>query len=160
MLDELPAAGTALGATEIKILNAISDSKDAVPFDIFRSALRNDDLPVLNYWEIGQALDQLAFGITAAVEGLDEGAFTTALHDDPPRFARYKRSKLSLSELGQALVDNREDFSRYNSIHRWWGGTKLTNDNLWRWDAAKNTLISPRPPPKLPPPPPGILPPP
>ncbi len=29
-----------------------------------------------------------------------------------------------------------EDFSRHNPIDRWWGGTHLTNDNLWRWSPA------------------------
>jgi len=26
-------------------------------------------------------------------------------------------------------------------IHRWWGGTALTNDRLWRWDASSAALI-------------------
>jgi len=35
------------------------------------------------------------------------------------------------------------DFSRHNPIHRWWGGTQLTNDNLWRWDTKSRKLIVP-----------------
>jgi hypothetical protein len=143
LLEELPAAGTALGSTEMRLLNAVSDH-DAVPPNVFRSYRRGDNLPVLNYWEIGLTLDQLAFCSTPAVEGLDEGPFTMALHDDRCRMERYRQSKLSLSELGRALVENRDDFSQHNSIRRWWGGTKLTNDHLWRWDAAENALISPR----------------
>jgi hypothetical protein len=26
------------------------------------------------------------------------------------------------------------DFNRHNPIDRWWGGTYLTNDRLWRYD--------------------------
>jgi hypothetical protein len=26
---------------------------------------------------------------------------------------------------------------------RWWGGTKLTNSHLWRWDLDNKTLIAP-----------------
>jgi hypothetical protein len=33
-----------------------------------------------------------------------------------------------------------EDFSRRNPIHRWWDGTELTSDHLWRWDPV---LIAP-----------------
>jgi hypothetical protein len=65
------------------------------------------------------------------------------MHDDRDRHARYKQSKLSLTELGQAVLAGRDDFSRHNPISRWWGGTKLTNDNLWRWDPAKQALIAP-----------------
>ena len=36
-----------------------------------------------------------------------------------------------------------DDFSRHNPIHRWWGGTELTNDRLWRWDAVKQILAEP-----------------
>jgi hypothetical protein len=47
---------------------------------------------------------------------------------------------LSLTEFGKAIVAHKEDFSRHNPIHRWWGGTELTNDRLWRWDPV---LIAP-----------------
>ena len=37
-------------------------------------------------------------------------------------------SRLSLTALGKAILAGTEDFSRHNPIHRWWGGTQLTND--------------------------------
>jgi len=43
---------------------------------------------------------------------------------------------LSLTEFGKAVVAHKEDFSRHNPIDRWWGGTRLTNDPLWRWNTA------------------------
>ena len=46
----------------------------------------------------------------------------------------YLRSRLALTEFGKAIVAYKEDFSRHNPIDRWWGGTHLTNDNLWRWN--------------------------
>ena len=48
----------------------------------------------------------------------------------------YRRSRLSLTEFGEAVLAHKEDFSRHNPIDRWWGGTHLTNDNLWRWAPA------------------------
>jgi hypothetical protein len=39
-----------------------------------------------------------------------------------------------VTEFGKAILAHREDFSRHNLIHRWWGGTELTSDRLWRWD--------------------------
>jgi hypothetical protein len=84
----------------------------------------------------------LAQGPAPAVSGLEEGPFTEEMHD-AHRFARYKQSKLSLTVLGEAVLARTEDFSRHNPIHRWWGGTKLTNDNLWRWDAESRGLMAP-----------------
>jgi hypothetical protein len=72
-----------------------------------------------------------------------KGRSRTRLHCDPKRLARYKRSKLNLTALGKAILDRIEDFSRHNPIHRWWGGTELTNDRLWRWDPANRALIAP-----------------
>jgi len=43
---------------------------------------------------------------------------------------------LSLTEFGEAIVAHKEDFSLHNPIDRWWGGTRLTNDRLWRWNPS------------------------
>jgi hypothetical protein len=43
---------------------------------------------------------------------------------------------LSVTEFGKAVLAHTEDFSRHNPIDRWWGGTHITNDNLWRWNPA------------------------
>lgn len=45
--------------------------------------------------------------------------------------------------VGEAVQARTEDFSRHNPIQRWWGGTELTNDRLWRWDPANRALIAP-----------------
>jgi hypothetical protein len=44
--------------------------------------------------------------------------------------------------LAEAIIAGHDDFSRHNPIHRWWGGTELTNDRLWRWDPAARALIA------------------
>ena len=44
------------------------------------------------------------------------------------------KSKLALTPLGYAILGQTDDFARHNPINRWWGGTKLTNRRLWRWD--------------------------
>jgi len=51
------------------------------------------------------------------------------------------RSRLSLTEFGRDVVAHEADFSRHNPIDRWWGGTHLTNDRLWRYDPV---LTAPR----------------
>jgi hypothetical protein len=81
--------------------------------------------------------------IVSKLNLVDEGPFTSAMHDDRDRHARYKQTRLSLTELGQAVLAGRDDFSQHNPIRRWWGGTESTNDRLWRWDPVKQALIAP-----------------
>jgi hypothetical protein len=98
---------------------------------------------VFDYWEVGALLEGLARCPAPAVAGLEEGPFTEEMHKDPSRLERYKRSALKLTPLGEAILAGTEDFSRHNPVHRWWGGTELTNGRLWRWDPASHTLIAP-----------------
>ena len=68
------------------------------------------------------------------MSGLDDKLRTIDRESYEGRLEAYHRSRLSLTEFGKAIVAHKEDFSRHNPIDRWWGGTHLTNDNLWRWD--------------------------
>ena len=89
---------------------------------------------VFNEWEYGYLLDELAHGPRPAVAGLDEELRTLDRDNLRDRHTAYLRSVLSLTGFGKAVLAHQEDFSRHNPIDRWWGGTHLTNDRLWRWD--------------------------
>jgi len=142
LLEELPMRATGLGATEMRMLELIS-AGDAHPFDVFPGYRKRNERRVFGYWEVGCLLDGLAHCPAPVVSGLDEGPFTLQMHDDGNRRERYKRSELKLTALGKAILAQTEDFSQHNPIHRWWGITELTNDRLWRWDAANRALIAP-----------------
>jgi hypothetical protein len=142
LLEELPMNATGLGATEMRMLELIT-AGNAGPFDVFPGDNKRNKRRVFGYWEVGSLLDGLAHCPEPAVAGLDEGPFTLEMHEDRNRHARYQRSKLELTALGKAILARAEDFSRHNPICRWWGGTELTNDRLWRWDPARRDLIAP-----------------
>jgi hypothetical protein len=142
LLEELPARGSGLGATEVRMLELIS-AGDARPFDVFPGHEKPNERRVFGYWEVGCLLDGLALCPAPAVAGLDDGPFTLEMHNDAARHQRYKQSRLSLTQLGEAILAGTDDFSRHNPIHRWWGGTELTNAHLWRWDPANRVLIAP-----------------
>jgi hypothetical protein len=142
LLEELPMVATGLGATETRMLELIS-AGELGPFDVFPGDTRRNKRRAFGYWESGILLDGLAHCLEPAVAGLDEGPFTLAMHEDRERLERYRRSRLKLTALGRAVLAGTEDFSRHNPIHRWWGGTELTNDRLWRWDPANGALIAP-----------------
>ena len=142
LLEELPTNATGLGATEMRMLELIS-AGNAGPFDVFPGHRKRNQRRVFGYWEVGCLLDGLAHCPEPAVSGLEEGPFTLQMHDDRNRHERYQRSELKLTPLGEAILARTEDFGRHNPIHRWWGGTELTNDRLWRWDPANRALIAP-----------------
>jgi hypothetical protein len=142
LLEELPASTTGLMKTQARILELIASGADA-PRLVFSDATMIGRNSVFRYWQLGQLLDELAHCGRPAVLGLAEGPFTLDLHDDAIRYEGYKRSSLSLSDFGHALLAAGEDFARHNRIDRWWGGTRLSNERLWRWDSDAMTLVGP-----------------
>jgi hypothetical protein len=135
MLEELPGSTTGLGASELRILELIAAGY-AYPFEVFPHYRQRFQRRVFGYWEAGALLEGLALAPRPAVSGLADWPFTLEMHNEATRYARYKESQMSLTEFGKAVLAHEEDFSRYNAIDRWWGGTRLTNDRLWRWDPA------------------------
>jgi hypothetical protein len=103
LLEELPGLATGLGATEMRMLELISEG-NASPYDVFPGHEKRNERRVLSYWEVGALLDGLAHCPSPAVSGLDEGPFTLEMHDDRDRHSRYKESRLSLTELGRAVL--------------------------------------------------------
>jgi len=126
----------------MRILELIATG-DAQPFDVFPGHQKRNERRVFCYWEVGTLLDGLARCPAPAISGLEEGPFSLEMHDDAIRHARYKQSRLSLTELGRAVLAGEEDFLCHNPIHRWWGGTLLTNERQWRWDCEGRSLVAP-----------------
>lgn len=138
LLAELPCSTTGLGATEMRLLELIARGYSLTNGLFYLQSLRQTR--VFGEFEIGSLLEGLAHGPRPAVVGLDDELRTLKKENFGGRNMAYKRSRLSLTEFGKAIVAYKEDFSRHNPIDRWWGGTHLTNDRLWRWDPV---LIAP-----------------
>jgi hypothetical protein len=134
LIEELPSSATGLGATEMRLLELIARGYELTNALFYLRGLRRRR--VFNDMEIGSLLDGLAHGPQPAVAGLDDALRTLDATNHRDRLKAYQRSCLSLTEFGKAIVAHTEDFSRHNPIDRWWGGTRLTNDRLWRWNPA------------------------
>ena len=132
LLDELPSSATGLGATEMRLLELIARGYAGTNGLFHLSELRQRR--VFNAREIGLLLEGLAHGPRPAVAGLDDELRILDKENCRDRDAAYKRSRLTLTEFGKSVLAREEDFSRHNPIDRWWGGTRLTSDCLWRWD--------------------------
>jgi hypothetical protein len=142
LLEELPSRTTGLGATEMQMLARLAAGYTR-PYDLIPRHDRPNDRVTYGLWEAGALLDGLARCAHPAVSGLTEGPFDRELHVSEERLARYENSTLSLTDLGKAILAGEDDFSDHNPIHRWWGGTELTNDRLWRWDPTNRRLVAP-----------------
>ena len=130
LLAELPSPLTGLGATEMRFLEMLDWFANTNPLFHLRS-LRGTY--VWGEVEPGYLLEGLALGPKPAVAGLGEELRAIDLGNLGARHKVYLRSRSSLTEFGKAVLAHQEDFSRHNPIDRWWGGTHLTNDRLWRY---------------------------
>ena len=140
LLAELPSPATGLGASEVRLLEQIARGHNRTD-ELFRPGTL--ETRVFDPWELGVLLEGLAFGPAPAIAGLDRKLATFDPDNARGRNAAFRRSRLSLTEFGRAVLEGREDFRRHNPIRRWWGGTLLTNERLWRWDARGRLLIAP-----------------
>lgn len=111
MLEELPDVSTGLGASEMAMLGSIEDG--CTDPQVARMAARHH--VVFDEAEAGELLDDLAQCLAPLIFGLGEAPFEK---DEVARYHRYKKSQVALTELGRAVVDGEDDFSRHNLIHR------------------------------------------
>lgn len=131
LLQELPSPLTGLGATELRFLELIARGFTHTNALFHLRSLRGTR--VFGEFESEWLLQGLTHGPRPAVAGLDDELRTIDRGDLRERHAAYLRSRLCLTEFGKAVLAHEEDFSRHNPIDRWWGGTHLTNDRLWRY---------------------------
>lgn len=142
VLQELPETRSGLSSTQRKVLTLIANGA-ATPLAIYSDASMNFGNSMYSYWRHGEILDELARCNVPAIAGLPNEVFSMELHDDAERLRRYQRSTISLTDFGVALLAGEADFAALNSVDRWWGGTRLTNENLWRWDEGSGALLAP-----------------
>jgi hypothetical protein len=137
LLQELPSNVTGLGATEMRLLEMIARGYTHVNALFYLSDLGQER--IFNDSEIGCLLERLALNSRPAVAGVDDEVRLLEKNTQP-RLEAFRRNRVSLTEFGKAVLAYKEDFSRHNAIDRWWGGTRLTNKRLWRWNT---TLMKP-----------------
>ena len=131
LLQELPWSRSGLGATEMRLLELVATGFMGTNMLFYLRGFRQRG--VFTDMEIGRLLQGLAHGPRPALTGLDDALRVLDPQNARARMEAFRRSRLSVTEFGKAVLAHKEDFSDHNPIDRWWGGTHLTNDNLWRW---------------------------
>ncbi|MCP3384368.1 hypothetical protein NLM31_28765 [Bradyrhizobium sp. CCGUVB4N] len=133
MLGELPDSVTGLGASEMDILADVNDGHTDPRLVTEARWIRD----VFDENEARNSLLDLA-DYSAPPVLLGDPAF-----DNEDRYFGRSEWKVTLTDLGRSLVAREDDMWRHNSIKRWWGGTELTNEKLWRWDRESRSLVAP-----------------
>jgi len=133
VLEELPDSVTGLGATERDLLDFVNDGHTDPRIVEEARWLRN----VFDENDAFDALLELGAHSAPPVL-LGDPAF-----DNEDRYFGRSEWKVTLTELGRSILAREDDMWRHNRICRWWGGTELTNERLWRWDRETRSLIVP-----------------
>jgi hypothetical protein len=140
MLEELPSAANGLSRTERAALGVVSEDASS-PREIFAAAQALEERPFMGDWPFWRLLSRLARPPFALLR-LERGArfFYPPRVPDGPEF---NAQRLTLTEHGREVLENRNDAVRLRGIDRWLGGTHLEPHTLWRWDGEKQHLVAP-----------------
>jgi len=139
MLQELPG-NDGLSRSERQMLAAIAAEESVTALGLFIAVQKMENAEFMGDWSFWRLLEQLALAEEPLIAGLEAAPFQ---HADPDRAKAYLTSRVSLTSLGKAVLAGGADWSKHCAVDRWWGGTHLTDDNVWRWDLASDRLIAP-----------------
>jgi DNA-binding transcriptional MerR regulator len=141
LLEELPSPADGLSRTERSALQVISVGA-RTPAAAFVAAQRLEDAPFLGDTWFYRALSALGQGDARLVETGDGAPLPPAPPlGDGQLFARLQ---LRLTANGERIVAGEADRIELLGIDCWIGGTHVTAENLWRWDATDLKLLSAR----------------
>lgn len=141
LLEDLPHVRSGLTETERGMLSYFANQGRT-----FRQLNVNLLYPctsAVGYWQFGRIFAALGHCRRPLLTGVSEPEFTLALHDDNERHAGFFKADIDLTEFGRAVFHSKEDNACHNTIDRWWGGTRLTNGSLWRWNPETRSVVTP-----------------
>lgn len=131
MLEELPSIHGGVSRTERHILEMV-DQGHHHPAKIFKAYQVCEEAHFMGDWSFFDRLN----GLSTAIQPLlisDRG--TSFPPQGEEAFQDYLAGHYRLSDFGQAVLAGDQDHAHVNAIDFWWGGTYVTNEHLWRWNA-------------------------
>ena len=140
MLEELPSAKAGLSRTQRHILEVVESGAET-PGRIFQAYQDCEEAQFMGDWSFFNRLDSLTHTQHPALLSSTNASFEPLGGEEA--IQTYLNTTFGLTELGKEILAEDEDFAALNSIDFWWGGTHVTQTNLWRWDAGLQDLIAP-----------------
>jgi uncharacterized protein DUF1835 len=139
LLEELPAPDDGLSSTERTALQAISEGARS-PAAAFESAQQLEPTPFLGDTWFYVALAALGRGPNRLLATDDGEQLPEPVLGTERRFAELP---VQLTAAGERVLEGKADRVELLGIDRWVGGTHVTTDAVWRWDAASRRLLAP-----------------
>lgn len=131
LLEELPSPGDGLSSTERRTLRALADGA-RTPVAAFAATLDLEPAPFLGDTWFFASLAELGKGPRRLVETEDGGELPASAS-----------AAVRVTRLGEQVLARGADRVELLGIDRWVGGTHVTADAVWRWDAGSRRLLSP-----------------
>jgi hypothetical protein len=134
LLEELPSVADGLSGTERRALAAIAGGVRTPPA-AFVATQRAEGAPFLGDTWFYRALSVLGSGRARLLETADGEALPL-----PPPLGDssvFAQLELRLTANGDRVLRGDADRVELLGIDRWLGGTHVTPQNLWRWDAGR-----------------------
>jgi hypothetical protein len=129
---ELPWTGDGLGLTERLILELVAERPRRIG-EVFRD-LQHDREPLP--W-LG---DLMLHTIVEAMKRAKQPVFTAAFEDSDDR--RWYRERLTITDLGRAVLAGEVDWLSLLPPERWLGGVCIRGDQpCWRWDEQTGATV-------------------
>ncbi|MEM7301937.1 MAG: DUF1835 domain-containing protein [Pseudomonadota bacterium] len=126
-LQELPGRN-GLGRVQNIILDLLSISPTTAG-RLFGQYCEQEEPRYLGDTSFFKLLEKLQFCEKPVVQGL-AGPFPSYLDGEALR--DWVRAEVSLTDHGIAILGG-ADFAQHNTIDFWWSGTRISNNNMWRF---------------------------
>ena len=140
LLEELPAPRDGLSGTERRALQAVAAGA-TTPVAAFVAAQDLETAPFLGDAWFYRTLTDLGTGGARLVETqLGEPLPAPPPLGDARALAELP---LTLTRLGERVLENDADRVTLLGVDRWVGGTHVTTAAAWRWDPAAQRLVKP-----------------
>jgi hypothetical protein len=135
LLEELPDTRTGLARSERQLLEALEHGPRTA-MQLFTTSQEREEARFDG--------DTWVFARLARLEGLLEAAGGAALPPVPPGGDErlFMETMVDLTDDGARVLAGEADRVALLGIDRWLGGTRLTPDRLWRWDASSGCPVS------------------
>jgi hypothetical protein len=137
LLEELPTDHPGLSATERYILEELDPGP--LPAGELRARCQaRERARFMGEESFFAVLDELAAEPSPLIAGPPVGGFP--FEGGGATRAAYLAAEVRITHAGRLAREGRLDRAAARPLDRWLGGTRLTNDDLWRWEPATATL--------------------
>ena len=138
-IEDYPGRDDGLSRSQRQVLTLVAAGTDQ-PGALFSAHQEKETAPYMGDWSYFRILEDLVNADTPALspEATERFAYR---HEQTGRDT-FLKSRLEITEFGQALLSGDADWVHENGIDTWYGGVHLEGDPDWRYDCRRRTIVA------------------